>query len=91
MSGERERADSSRQHLAWLAHPVTVAALVVLLVNDHLLKYAYPGWVTGKLSDVAGLVLAPALLASLVTLLARRAPGRVTGVDVFGHRLLDEV
>ncbi|MBX6723359.1 MAG: hypothetical protein IRY92_09020, partial [Dactylosporangium sp.] len=74
MAEERERTDAGRHHLAWLAHPVTLAAVVVLVVNDHLLKDAYPGLVTGKLSDVAGLVLAPAVLASLVTLLVPRAP-----------------
>ncbi|MGP4094318.1 hypothetical protein [Nonomuraea sp. KM90] len=35
----------------------------MLLVNDHLLKQAWPGFVTGKLSDVAGLLVAPALVA----------------------------
>ena len=52
----------SRGRFAWLGHPVTVLALAVLIVNDHVLKAAYPGWVTGKLSDAAGLVVAPALL-----------------------------
>ncbi|WP_345393526.1 hypothetical protein [Nonomuraea salmonea] len=33
--------------------------MLVLLVNDHLLKAAFPGVVTGKLSDVAGLLVAP--------------------------------
>ncbi|MFG3437714.1 hypothetical protein ACGF0J_10785 [Nonomuraea sp. NPDC047897] len=56
--------------LAWLCHPATVVATVVLLLNDHLLKHAHPGFVTGKLSDVAGLVVAPALVALV---LARRA------------------
>jgi hypothetical protein len=51
---------------AWLGHPVTVVALLVLVVNDHVLKAAYPGVVTGKLSDAAGLVLAPPLLALLI-------------------------
>ncbi len=46
---------------AWLSHPVTVVAALVLLLNDHLLKHAWPGPVTGKLSDVAGLVVAPPL------------------------------
>ncbi len=41
-------------------------ALVVLVVNDHLLKYTWPGFVTGKLSDVAGLVLLPPLLGLVV-------------------------
>ncbi|MDX6742469.1 hypothetical protein [Actinocorallia sp. A-T 12471] len=49
--------------LAWLGHPVTLLAVVVLAVNDHLLKPAFTGLLTGKLSDFAGLVFAPALLA----------------------------
>ncbi|WP_113700839.1 WD40/YVTN/BNR-like repeat-containing protein [Nonomuraea lactucae] len=44
---------------------MTMVAVVVLLLNDHLLKQAHPGFVTGKLSDVAGLVVAPPLLALL--------------------------
>lgn len=52
--------------LAWLCHPVTVIATVVLLLNDHLLKHSLPGLVTGKLSDVAGLVVAPPLVALLL-------------------------
>lgn len=52
---------------AWLCHPVTVAGVLLLLINDHLLKPAFPGVVTGKLSDVAGLVMAPALVAVLLT------------------------
>ncbi len=35
-----------------------VAALVVLVVNDHMLKARYPGVVTGKASDLAGVFLA---------------------------------
>ncbi|WP_156045535.1 hypothetical protein [Herbidospora cretacea] len=46
----------------WIGHPLTVLALVVLVVNDHLLKHTWPGVVTGKLSDVAGLILLPAVL-----------------------------
>lgn len=50
-----------------LASPGFALALVVLVLNDHVLKTAYPGWVTGKLSDVAGLVFAPVLLGVLLT------------------------
>jgi hypothetical protein len=49
--------------LAWLGHPATVVATFALPVNDHLLKSLWPGLVTGKLSDVAGLLVAPPLLA----------------------------
>jgi hypothetical protein len=65
---------------AWLCHPVTIAGVIVLLVNDHLLKQAWPGFVTGKLSDVAGLVVAPALLALLLRRRADLAATVLTGV-----------
>jgi hypothetical protein len=42
-----------------LLHPVALAALAVLILNDQVLKAAWPGPVTGKLSDVAGLIVAP--------------------------------
>jgi hypothetical protein len=50
-----------------LAHPLFWTALVLLLVNDHVLKQAnvLPGALTGKLSDFAGLLVAPVLLAAL--------------------------
>ncbi|MGN9786373.1 hypothetical protein ACTMTF_33450 [Nonomuraea sp. ZG12] len=47
-----------------------MVSLFVLLLNDHLLKEAWPGLVTGKVSDVAGLVVASPLVALL---LGRRA------------------
>jgi hypothetical protein len=61
-----------RTSLRALAHPGAVLALVVLVLNDHVLKEAWPGWVTGKLSDVAGLVIAPLLLSALLAV--ARAP-----------------
>ncbi|ROS27871.1 hypothetical protein [Cellulomonas sp. PhB150] len=57
--------------LAWLTHPVTLVGLALLVVNDHVLKAAYGSWWTGKLSDVAWLVLAPPLVAGLVALAGR--------------------
>ena len=41
-----------------------LGALAVLVVNDHLLKALVPGLVTGKLSDFAGLFLAPVVVAA---------------------------
>jgi hypothetical protein len=49
-----------------LVHPVSLLALGVLLLNDHVLKRTHPGWVTGKLSDVAGMIFFPLLLLSMV-------------------------
>jgi hypothetical protein len=48
-----------------LLHPVALVAMIVLGVNDHWGKAAWPGLVTGKLSDVAGLVFFPLLLQAL--------------------------
>jgi hypothetical protein len=43
-----------------LFHPVTLVALVALVVNDWVLKPGpAPVWLVGKLSDVAGLIAAP--------------------------------
>jgi hypothetical protein len=63
-----------------LAHPLCLVALAVLLVNDHVLKAAWPGPVTGKLSDVAGLVFAPSVLAAVVLIALPRLPARAVAV-----------
>jgi len=47
-----------------LARPSAIAAIALLVVNDHVLKAAYPGFVTGKLSDFAGMMFFPLLLAA---------------------------
>lgn len=46
--------------------PVVLSAVALMAVNDHVLKGVGPGWLTGKLSDVAGLVLLPMLLQAWV-------------------------
>jgi hypothetical protein len=58
-------------------HPVTLGALAVLVVNDWVLKPRWPSAITGKLSDVSGLVAAPLVLTALVglVLLAARKLG----------------
>ena len=67
MAGERH--EETAHALRALAAPVTVACLVLLVLNDHVLKQAWPGPVTGKLSDVVGLVVAPLVLAVPLALL----------------------
>jgi hypothetical protein len=44
---------------------VPLTALAVLILNDRVLKAAWPGFVTGKLSDVAGLVVTPLAIQAL--------------------------
>jgi hypothetical protein len=72
--------DALRRALAWSAHPISVAGLVLLLANDHLFKAWQPGPVTGKLSDVAGMLMFPPLLAVLVAVVAPRIPARALAV-----------
>jgi hypothetical protein len=61
-----------------LLHPVALGALVLLVVNDQWLKAAWPGPVTGILSDIAGLVVAP-LAVQAVWEVATWGLGRWTG------------
>ncbi len=53
--------------LAWAGHPGTLAAVLLLAFNDHLGKRVWPGLVTGKLSDLAWMLVAPPILALTVT------------------------
>jgi predicted MFS family arabinose efflux permease len=48
-----------------ILHPVNLAAVLVLVVNDHWYKYAHPGVAAGKASDIAGLIVASVLALSL--------------------------
>ena len=62
---------------AQLLHPMVIGAIAIFIVNDHVLKPAAPGWLTGKLSDVAGLIFFPVLAAAVAELIwptARRHP-----------------
>jgi hypothetical protein len=45
-----------------IVHPLALVAVGLLLLNDHYLKHAFPGALTGKLSDVAGLAFFPLLV-----------------------------
>lgn len=69
--GEGARRDGNRlTAVSWgggVAHPLWWGALLVLLINDHWLKGAgvAPAWLTGKLSDFAGMIVAPCLVATL--------------------------
>lgn len=70
--GGIEQMDESGMPVEEFAHPWPLLAMVLLGVNDHLLKGSgwLPGWVTGKLSDFAGLVFFPLFVtAAMDTLL----------------------
>ncbi len=52
--------------------PLWIFALGVLIFNDHFLKAAWGNVLTGKLSDFAGLFLAPVLLAFILRVKTKR-------------------
>ncbi|MBL8617663.1 MAG: hypothetical protein JNM72_18795 [Deltaproteobacteria bacterium] len=64
-------------------HPLILGAAALMALNDQLLKGWGPGWLTGKLSDLAGLAFAPALLVALLELALCRF-----GLRVGDRRLL---
>src|SRR6187402_3574682 len=43
-----------------------IIGLVILLLNDFVLKGLYGNWLTGKLSDFAGLFIFPLFFAALL-------------------------
>lgn len=72
-----------------LLHPIALGAIGLLVVNDHVLKAAYPGFVTGKLSDVAGLAFFPLFLIAAYELVIRRtASARAVVVAVTSTALV---
>ena len=58
-----------------LLTPTWIIALVLLVANDHWFKGSglLPDLLTGKLSDLAGMLVAPVLLATLLRVRTRRA------------------
>jgi hypothetical protein len=49
-----------------LLHPIAIAAIGILVANDHWWKLSHPGWWTGKASDVAGMAFFPLLVLVVV-------------------------
>lgn len=79
---------AKRSWAAALIHPLPVAAAAVLAVNDHLLKGSgwMAGWLTGKLSDLAGLFVFPLLAAAvcrcLLVALGQRSVAERRAIDI---------
>src|SRR6185369_1060873 len=48
-----------------LTSPIFASALAVLLLNDFLLKPVFHNWITGKLSDFAGVFVFSLFFAAL--------------------------
>lgn len=61
-----------------LSRPITLGAIALLFINDHLLRQMWPSWWTGKLGDLAWLFFTPFALAAL---LAWLIPARIKRQD----------
>ncbi len=58
-----------------LCSPFSLAAMILLLVNDQLLRVVWPSWWTGKLGDFAWLFFFPFVLAAVLAwLISPRVP-----------------
>lgn len=72
---------------AALLHPLSVSCLLILVANDHVLKQAYPGLVTGKLSDFSGVLLMPLFLHAAFEVLHARLRGQLPSARLSNHAL----
>ncbi|MBR9916069.1 MAG: hypothetical protein GYB32_14855 [Algicola sp.] len=59
----------------YLTNYIFLAGLILLLLNDHLLKDIYGNWFSGKLSDFAGVLILPLFLKSLFPISKKHAIG----------------
>lgn len=58
--------------LRCLQHPASLLSIVLLYFNDHVFKSASPSWLTGKISDFAGLFFFPFIVTACLSLLVIR-------------------
>lgn len=59
--------------------PFFIIGLITLILNDFYFKYEYGNFITGKLSDFAGLLIFPMFLATIISKLKKSA-SLVTGI-----------
>jgi hypothetical protein len=57
--------DRFRDRIHWLGHPAFFTAVLVLAINDHMMKRQFAAWWTGKLSDFAGVAVLGVALAAV--------------------------
>jgi len=68
-----ERNQSFENSLRCLQHPISLLSIALLLLNDHVFKVISPSWLTGKLSDFAGLFFFPFIVSAGLSLLLAKS------------------
>lgn len=84
MAATGDRSDHAR---AVLLHPAVLIALVLLALNDHLLRHLWPSSFTGKLGDFAWLFFMSLVAAALLEIVGQGRPARgrrLAGLAGFG-------
>lgn len=77
-----DHAEAPALPLGEAVHPAALTAAAVLAANDWLLKPRLgPGLITGKLSDLAGLIVAPVALSAAIGLALHLAARLGAAVD----------
>ena len=76
----------AQNSLRCLQHPATWLSIALLFINDHILKVVCPSWITGKLSDFAGLFFFPFIVAAGLSFLLSKykVPSIRVGQIAFG-------
>lgn len=72
--GQRNVAENGVVPGDALLHPALVLAIGLLILNDQVLKQAWPSWWTGKISDFCGLLFFPLVLQALWEVLQGMRP-----------------
>lgn len=78
---------SLEKSLRLLTSPLSLFAIVLLLVNDHILRVFWPSWFTGKLGDFAWLYFMPFVFATILSLVLPESwknKDRIVGLAAFG-------
>ena len=69
-----------------ILNPYFILGLFILLLNDFYLKYEFGNFITGKLSDFAGLLIFPMFVAAIIPRL-NKSISFITGIGFFIWKL----
>lgn len=53
-------------NVSYFVHPIPLMAVALMAFNDHYLKWHFPSWWTGKLSDFAGIFFFPLFICAFI-------------------------
>ena len=84
-----ERNLAFKKALACIGHPITIGSVLLLVINDHVLRHFWPSWWTGKLGDFAWLFFFPFITAALLAwLLPKRVRANLEWVGGLAFSLV---